>query len=108
MNWYKPIIIYGKEYSFIDVEDEPLRLELKLSNDYILYRDIDIDCDSLSERMFLVHFYGPLTKNMFERKHISHDVYRGKEIEDPSLMTQLLEHILYYTEINPIHGKESN
>lgn len=93
MKYDSTLKLYGKEYKFEDLEDEPLTFILTLDEQNYIQRDID--CDDYKERIRFVHKYVSNLNGKKKNDDWVDQIYHGKEIQDIDFMQTLLEHALH-------------
>lgn len=91
MNWTDTIKIKEKDYSFKHIEEDPLVLIMEINVFYFLQRQIN--CDTPTEHITLVHKYTSVRNGIAKDDTFSVRVYDGKEITSLTFMTELLEHV---------------
>ena len=86
------VILNDKVYKFNSIDDDPLTFEMKINDNWYLYRHIN--CDDDCEYMQLVHLYISVINGVSKAARFPRNVYEGKEIESEIFMKELLEHVL--------------
>lgn len=93
MKYDSTLKLYGKEYKFEHLEDEPLTFILTLDEQNYIQRDID--CYDYKERIRFVHKYVSNLNGKKKNDDWVDQIYHGKEIQDIDFMQTLLEHALH-------------
>lgn len=94
MKWTDPILIDGKEYRFHDTYGDPLIFAMPINDKYTLWRDIN--CDEPLETWTLVLTYDSVKNSVVTpNDKFRTQVYHGKDIQSPTFIKELLEHVLH-------------